>query len=57
MTTLFDIVNGFLKSMPRGIGFERSERPQGCLAADQGRFTRKKGIRRGYTLMDAAQFG
>jgi hypothetical protein len=23
-TTLFDIVNGFLKSMPRGIGFERS---------------------------------
>jgi hypothetical protein len=22
---LFDIVNGFLKSMPRGIGFERSD--------------------------------
>ena len=59
MTTLFDIVNGFLKSMPRGIGFGRSGGlgNEARAATDQGRFTRKKGIRRGYTLMDAAQFG
>jgi len=24
-TLLFDIVNGFLKSMPRGVGLERSD--------------------------------
>jgi hypothetical protein len=28
--TLFDIVNGFLKSMPRGVGFEQGAQLQGC---------------------------
>lgn len=32
---LFDIVNGFLKSMPRGVGFKQGAQLQGCGSGGQ----------------------